>query len=277
MSQVELASGMNTRDFPPARRKRADYVQARLLAPIRAGELRPGDALPSERELMATLSVGRVTIREAMQNLQRMGLIEIRHGGRPRVRQPTLEQVIQDMGETMRHMLTYADDTFGYFKTARLVFEKEMVRMASVARQPEHIARLREIIAEMDAAKADREEWRPHREGPDSMEFEPDAFIRLDGDFHKAIAAMSGNPVLAALGGALFDWLAYFHLSRVRSPGLERLVIEEHSRIVDALEAGDTDLAVGRMAEHLNRASAMYHREHSDREALCSSGSSNRA
>jgi DNA-binding GntR family transcriptional regulator len=35
-------------------------------------------------------------------------------------------------------------------------------------------------------------------------------------------------------------------------------VIEEHSRIVDALEAGDPDLAVGRMAEHLNRANAMY-------------------
>ena len=122
------------------------------------------------------------------------------------------------MGETMRHMLTYADETFGYFKTARLVFEKEMVRMASAARQPAQIASLREIIAAMDAVKAEREEWRPHRDGPDATEFEPDAFIRLDGEFHKAIAAMSGNPVLAALCGALFDWLAYFHLSRLRSP-----------------------------------------------------------
>ena len=113
----------------------------------------------------------------------------------------------------------------------------------------------------MDAAKAEREEWRPHRDGPDASQFEPDAFIRLDGEFHKAIAAMSGNPVLAALCGALFDWLAYFHLSRLRSPGMERLVIEEHRRIVDALEAGDPDLAVGRMAEHLNRASAMYQQE----------------
>ena len=89
--------------------------------------------------------------------------------------------------------------------------------------------------------------------------------MRLDGEFHKAIAAMSGNPVLAALCGALFDWLAYFHLSRLRSPGMERLVIEEHRRIVDALEAGDPDLAVGRMAEHLNRASAMYQQEHRPR------------
>lgn len=211
---------------------------------------------------MASLSVGRVSIREAMQNLQRMGLVEIRHGGRPRVRQPTLEQIIQDMGETMRHMLTYADETFEYFKTARLVFEKEMVRMASVARQPTSIARLRQIIVEMDATKAEREEWRVHSKGNSASQFEPDTFIRLDGEFHKTIAAMSGNPVLATIGGALFDWLAFFHLSRLRSPGLERLVIDEHRRIVDAIEAGDPDLAVGRMAEHLNRASAMYQQEH---------------
>ena len=210
---------------------------------------------------MAALAVGRVTIREAMQNLQRMGLVEICHGGRPRVRQPTLEQIIRDMGETMRHMLTYADETFDYFKAARLVFEKEMVRMAAAVRQPKHIAQLRQIIAEMDTTKADREEWRQHRDGSDASQFEPDAFIQLDGEFHKTIAAMNGNPVLAALCGALFDWLAYFHLSRLRSPGMERLVIEEHSRIVDALEAGDPDLAVGRMAEHLNRASAMYQQE----------------
>jgi DNA-binding FadR family transcriptional regulator len=249
---------MTSRDPQPIRQKRADLVQARLLARIRDGELRPGDMLPSERELMGSLAVGRVTIREAMQNLQRMGLIEIRHGGRPRVTQPTLEQVIHDMGETMRHMLTYSGETFEYFKTARLVFEKEMVRMALQARRPDRIARLREIIAGMNAAKADREEWRDRRRAANSIEFEPDAFMRLDGEFHKSIAEMSGNPVLAALSGALFDWLAYFHLSRLRNPGLEQLVIEEHSRIVDALEAGDPDLAVGRMAEHLNRANTMY-------------------
>ncbi len=130
--------------------------------------------------------------------------------------------------------------------------------MASLARQPDRVARLREIVEGMDAAKAEREEWRRRRAAPDPMAFEPDTFMRLDGEFHKTIAAMSGNPVLAALGGALFDWLAYFHLSRLRNPGLERLVIEEHSRIVDALEAGDPDLAVGRMAEHLNRANTMY-------------------
>jgi DNA-binding FadR family transcriptional regulator len=253
---------MTSKDPQTLRPKLAEQVQVQLLARIRDGELRPGDTLPSERELMASLSVGRVTIREAMQSLQRMGLIEIKHGGRPKVRQPTLEQVIRDMGETMRHMLTYSEETFSHFKTARLVFEKEMVRMASLARRPEQIAHLREIICQMDAAKAQREEYRARTDATLSTEYEYDNFMRLDGDFHKTVAAMSGNPVLAALSGALFDWLAHFHMHRARSPGSERLTIDEHVRIVDAIEAGDPDLAVGRTAEHLGRANSLYQQEH---------------
>lgn len=263
---------MTSQAIAAVRPKRADLVHAHLLGRIRGGELRPGDALPSERELMAALSVGRVTVREAMQGLERMGLVEIRHGGRPRVRQPTLEQVIADMGEAMRQMLTYSEDTFGAFKTARLVIEKEMVRLAAARPTPEAIARLRAINAAMDARKADRERWRERRAGGGGPAFgepafgepafEPDAYMRLDGEFHRAVAGMTGNPVLAALTGALFDWLAHFHLRRVREPGPERLTVEEHARIVDALEAGDADLAVGRMAEHLNRANALYQQDH---------------
>ena len=51
----------------------------------------PGDKLPSERELMATYQVGRPAIREAMQNLQRSGLVRIRHGERPRVAEPSMD------------------------------------------------------------------------------------------------------------------------------------------------------------------------------------------
>jgi DNA-binding FadR family transcriptional regulator len=245
----------------PARSKRADQVEAHLLDLMRSGELGPGDALPSERELMAALVVGRVTVREALQGLERMGLVEIRHGGRPRVRQPTLDQVIRDMGEAVRQMLTHSEETFGHFKAARLLFEKEMARLAAAAPSPEAIARLRGINARMNAAKTEREQWRERRDG-DGAGFEADAYMRLDGEFHRAIAAMSGNPVLAALTGALFDWLAHFHLHRVREPGPERLTIEEHGRIIDALEAGDADLAVGRMAEHLNRANTLYRQDH---------------
>lgn len=58
---------------PIIRRKLADEVRDRLLALIRGGELRPGDRLPSERDLMERFGVGRPAVREALQSLARRG------------------------------------------------------------------------------------------------------------------------------------------------------------------------------------------------------------
>ena len=51
-----------------------------LLAQVRSGIYEPGMRMPSERELMASLGVGRSTIREALNGLAVLGVIEIRHG-----------------------------------------------------------------------------------------------------------------------------------------------------------------------------------------------------
>ena len=55
-----------------------------------------------------------------------------------------------------------------------------------------------------------------------------DRFIHLDGEFHRTIASISGNPIFISLSEALFDWLAQFHIDLVSQPGLEKLTISEH-------------------------------------------------
>src|SRR3546814_19280946 len=79
---------------PIVRRKLADEVFDRLKAMIVSGERSPGESLPSERELMARLGVGRPAIRDAMPALAPPGLATIRHGERARYRS------ISDTGET---------------------------------------------------------------------------------------------------------------------------------------------------------------------------------
>lgn len=227
------------------RRKLSDEVQDRLLTIIHSGNFQPGDALPSERELMASFGVGRPAIREAMQNLQRMGLVEIRHGERPRVAKPSIDQMVGQMSETMRHVLSFSETSMDHLKEARLTFECEMARIAAAKATPSDVANLRQIVRLEAAALSDA-----------------GRFMNLDGEFHRTLASISGNPIFSGLSRALFDWLAHFHIDLVRKAGTEDLTIEEHGLIIDAVEARNVERAAECMANHLNRANELYHKRH---------------
>lgn len=229
---------------PIRRRKLAHDVQDRLLAMIRRGDLVPGDIMPSERELMARLTVGRPAIREAMQNLQRMGLVEIRHGERARLTEPSIGGMVEQISETMRHLLMHSSTTLEHLKEARVTFETEMARIAARRRTGDAVKMLSEVLKAQAAARRN-----------------PERFLQLDGRFHREIAAASGNPIFTSLSEALFDWLASFHITLVRKPGLEKLTLEEHGQILHAIERGDADRAAKAMADHLNRANALYNQE----------------
>lgn len=236
---------MTTKPAAIKRRKLSDEVQDRLLTIIHNGKLEPGDPLPSERELMASFEVGRPAIREAMQNLQRMGLIDIRHGERPKVAKPSIDQMVGQMSETMRHILSFSEASMEHLKEARLTFECEMARIAASKATAKDTEHLRHLIKLAEGARQDA-----------------GRFMNLDGEFHEALAGISGNPVFSGLSRALFDWLAHFHIDLVRKEGMETLTIEEHSLIVDAVEAGDPEKAALAMANHLNRANKLYHQKH---------------
>lgn len=236
---------MITPEKPIKRRKLSDDVQERLLEMISGADFDPGDPLPSERELMRAYSVGRPAIREALQNLARMGLVEIKHGERPRIAQPSFNETIEQMGETMRHMLRYSPANLENLKEARTLFETQMARIAAEKRRSGDISSLVRIVDQQEEASADSRR-----------------FLELDGDFHHEIALISGNPIFSSLSKAMFGWLAQFHVNLVRIAGLEKLTINEHRGIIDAIENRDGERAATAMTDHLNRANELYHREH---------------
>ena len=226
---------------PIKKRKLADDVQDRLLAFIAEEGLNPGDALPSERDLMVRHQVGRTAIREAMQNLQRMGLIDIRHGERPRVATPDMVGIIDQLGQGMRHMLAHSVVTRTHLQDARITFEAEMARIAAERCSPTQAKLLRSLLDEHHAAKSDTY-----------------LFVKCDGALHRAIAGIGGNPIYELLSGSLFDWLSQFHVDMVRSPGLELLTLGEHEAIVNAIIDGKADAAKEAMTQHLTRANMRY-------------------
>lgn len=225
-------------------RKLSDEVQHRLLTLIRENGLAPGDHLPSERELMSRYDVGRPAIREAMQSLQHMGVIDIRHGERPRVAAPSLDGLVDQLGTSMQHLLKHSDTSLDHLKEARVALEAEMARIAAQRRTEADLAALRDILDRQAKARND-----------------PEAFLECDGQFHRQIAAISRNPIFETISHGVFTWMRAFHVEQVRKRGLEALTLAEHRAILTAIESGDSASAAQCMRAHLERANALYHQE----------------
>lgn len=235
---------MSPTSAPIRRRKLSEDVRERLLAMIESG-LKPGDRLPSERELMAEYGVGRPAIREAMQSLDAMGLIVVSHGERPRVAEPSMASAFDQLGPTMRHVLAHSKPTLEHLKETRLVLEQHLASVAARRQRPDDIDRLQSVLEQQRAAGND-----------------PERFRQLDGQFHAMIAAISANPILTSVCTAIFDWLAVFHEEAVLKRGLEELTLEEHEAILEAIASGDSARASEQMGRHLTRANARYARSH---------------
>jgi GntR family transcriptional regulator, sialic acid-inducible nan operon repressor len=226
---------------PIQRRKLADEVTERLLVRIQSAEYPEGSRLPSERDLMALFAVGRPAIRESLQNLERMGLIAIAHGERATVLPVSARNVIGQIGTITRHLLSSSPQTLEHLKQARLFFEVGMVRHAAAHATPDDVAAIRQALAQHRAAADDL----PH-------------FIDGDMAFHRAIAAVGGNPIYVALSEAMFGWLAAFHSNVVRATGAEHVTLDEHQRIADCIAHRDSDGAAEAMTAHLTRANTHY-------------------
>lgn len=223
------------------RRKLSDEVLERLLRLISDGNLKPGDAMPSERELMERFGVGRPAIREAMQSLANMGLVSISHGERARVQELTAQSIIRQVDLSAHIMLQRSSDSLEHLKAARLFFERGMVREAAAKAKPEDVARLRAIVDAQRAALGDAA-----------------GFMAADMRLHTEIAAISGNPIFVSVSEAMLGWLKAYHTELLIWSGKENYTLAEHAVIIDAIEKGDADAAEAAMVKHLQRSSGLY-------------------
>jgi GntR family transcriptional regulator, sialic acid-inducible nan operon repressor len=218
------------------RRKLSDEVLDRLQEMLRRGEYAPGDSMPSERELMERFGVGRPAIREALQTLANMGLISISHGERAKVSAITAQTAIRQVDGVARMLLSSSPGALEHLKSARRFFELGMVREAAERATAEEVATLRDGLARQRALLGDRP-----------------AFIRADIAFHRCIAAISGNPIFAAVSEAMLDWLFHYHSDLLIWTGREDVTLAEHAKIIDHIAAHDPAAAEEAMREHLDR------------------------
>jgi DNA-binding FadR family transcriptional regulator len=226
---------------PIVKRKLSDEVFARLKGMITSGDLRPGDDMPSERELMERFAVGRPAIREAMQALAAMGLVAISHGERAKVLELTAQSIMRQVDGAAKIMLASSKDSLEHLKSARIFFERGMVREAAEKATDAEVEALREVLRRQRGLLGDA-----------------DGFIAADMEFHTTIAKISGNPIYAAVSAAMLGWLKEYHTEMLIWTGKEKFTLAEHENIIARIAAHDQAGAESEMIKHLERSRSLY-------------------
>lgn len=207
-----------------------------LLDHVLTKRLEPGTSLPSADALAATLGVSRPVVREALNALKALGVIEIANGKRAVVRRLDNEvlriyfrRAVQEIDASLREVMEI-----------RLGIETRAAALAAHHRSGAHLDALKELLGRMEAGKTDA-----------------DYFSRQDSAFHLAIAEASGNRLILHVVESLETALrtaAYHGLKRIADDAALNAVVVEHRGIVDAIERGDAVGAAGLMQDHITAA-----------------------
>ncbi|WP_292293505.1 transcriptional regulator NanR [Marivita sp.] len=223
------------------RRKLSDEVFDRLRTMILNGELKPGDPVPAERDLMTRFGVGRPAVREALQTMHTIGLITISHGERSRVNEISPTTAFTQVDAIAQFLLTAAPENLDHLKEARKMFEVGLIKIAAEKRAEEDLEDLRMLLVEQRKELGNAQD-----------------FIRGDIAFHSKIASIAGNPIITAMAEAMLKWIFHYHTSLLHWSGREDITLEEHERIIEAIAARDPSAAAGMMEVHLDRSAANY-------------------
>jgi DNA-binding FadR family transcriptional regulator len=206
------------------------YLREQIELHIRHHRLRPGDRLPNEMELSRQLGVSRSSIREAVKALEGLGIVEVRSGLGLFVGSFSFDVVLDQIAYGAQFNLYELQHVLDM----RQVIEEALVDRAVESSTPEQLYKLRTTLMHM------------RDEAEHGLQY-----LEHDREVHRLLYAQIDNPLF----GRILDvfWLSYrpIHaLDAKRTPELQLEHYERHVRIVDALEARDSDAMRAALAAH---------------------------
>lgn len=214
----------------------ADQLISLFEQRILDGDLKAGEPLPPEREIVQQHGVSRTVVREALRAIANKGLIVARPGYRPYVAQPGYDAAISAVGSVVTQLL-------GQPGGVRNLFDVRIRMEASLVRDAANIATADDIQLLEDALAANKTAI------PDSA-----AFYKTDIAFHGILYEIPGNPVLPAIHRAYTDWLSrqWDHMPRL--PDRNEQNYQSHKAIFDAILRRDPDRAETALRKHMDDA-----------------------
>jgi GntR family transcriptional repressor for pyruvate dehydrogenase complex len=209
-----------------------EQIAERILQMITERQLKPGDRLPSERELATMMNVGRPALREALRALSMMNVIEIRQGAGAYVSKLDTAQLIQHLN----FVFSLDDSSILELFDARKIVEVGIIELAAQRITDEDIADLEASLKNSQATMHD-----------------PELFLLADLEMHALIARISRNPILIRFMESIHALGLASRRRTGRLDGVAQQSISDHHRIVEALKARDPQAARDAMLSHLAR------------------------
>ncbi|MEU5727151.1 FadR/GntR family transcriptional regulator [Micromonospora sp. NPDC047738] len=190
---------------------------------ITGGELRPGDRLPREADLAEHLGLSRSSLREAVRALSLIHVLDVRQGDGTYV--TSLEPSL--LLDAMAFVVDFhRDDTVLQFFEVRRILEPAAAAMAASAMSDEDIGSLRELLDQI---------------GPTPTVEE---LVANDVEFHRRIAAGSGNQVLCSLIEGLSGPTQRARIWRgLTQKNAVARTVDEHRLICDAIASRQPEIA----------------------------------
>lgn len=200
---------------------------------IVSGEFEVGSSLPAERDLMVQYEVSRATVREALRSLGAQGLLEVRRGrrGGSYVCAPSSDRLSDSINLFIAgHNIKFID-----LLAVREAIEPVAAAQAARFRTEEDIAEMRRILDASEEALEDLER-----------------FSALNIDWHTAVVVASKNPLFLSIMTSISPALYSATTREEFDLSIRQTVLKTHSRISDAITAGDMDAARRRMSRHVS-------------------------
>lgn len=216
-----------------------DLALQQLKRYIVSGHVKPGERLPSERELAERLGVGRSSIREALKVLEAVGLVEARIGEGTFI----TTHMGASLGRTIGLSLAAWGGTVIEIMEARRIFEVEAARVAAQRATPADIQALEIEVQRMEAA----------------AEKQPYEYLRADMNFHRLVGQATHNVLVAQIIINLIDLLEEV-LHEIEDIPLHTTTERNatHREMLNALAKHDSNTAAEAMRRHQQYANELW-------------------
>ncbi len=225
--------------------KTGELIASHLRRQIVRGELRPGETLPSESQLMEQYGVSRPTLREAFRILEAETLISVRRGSRggAQVIAPDVSVAARYMGLLLQMQGVTINDVY----EARMISEPPCAGLFALRHTDEDIEKLTKVVGELTAEVDARKPFIP----------DPHVWSSLTYRFHELILEGCGNKTMAIQGAVLQDIIATHLRTKIGQRGdndtAERFqrVIRSYKKFIGFAKVGNAAAAENHWRSHM--------------------------